>query len=81
MSGLSNQDFRRFVAPNQPKAAAPVDTKGPADVGLTFSRLSTNQKLNSMRQEIRTVENVKKSRKGSAKQKYVPKGVIAYFRH
>ena len=57
MSHLSNQDFRKLVGKEE-------ESGGDA---VTFSKLSSNQKLNSMKQEIKQVENIKKSRKGMVK--------------
>ena len=67
MSALSNKDFRKFVPQNK----SAQEEKSSADDGmLTFAKLSANEKLKSMREEISQHDNVKKSRKKNP-QKYV----------
>lgn len=58
MSHLSNQDFRKLVGKEEEESGGDA---------VTFSKLSSTQKLNSMKQEIKQVENIKKSRKGMVK--------------
>ena len=63
MSHLSNQDFKKLV-----QTPSNVDS---SEGALTFSKLSSKQKLNAMRQEIQKEENIKKSKKGTVKKQYV----------
>merc|ERR1712137_773227 len=66
MSALSNKDFRKFVPQNK----SAQEEKSSADDGmLTFAKLSANEKLKSMREEISQHDNVKKSRKKNPQKK------------